>query len=194
MTGEPVGESLGDKRLMAEVATATVKAALATDRTALESPIGTRARAPLSRVLFYRKQLGLSMLPERHRASTDGAPRRAGGRARSTRPGAVRRPAMGRMRRRRRPSTRGTRRSRMRSRCVSEALGRFPPGAAISPIPGPSEAVSGVRPPHREMASSGGEGPLWPRNPSCPPPGSSCPIGASREQSTRRRSCRSQAR
>lgn len=63
MEGAQVAENASDRRLMAEVATATVKAALATDRTALKARRDNTLERLVLRVLFHRKRLGYDMAP-----------------------------------------------------------------------------------------------------------------------------------
>ena len=53
-----------DKRLVAEVATATVKAALTTDKTALKARQDNTMARVLLRLLFYRYLRGLPLSPE----------------------------------------------------------------------------------------------------------------------------------
>ena len=53
--------SVGDKRMVLEAATATVKAALTTDRTALKARQDNSLELVLLRALFHRKRLGYGM-------------------------------------------------------------------------------------------------------------------------------------
>jgi len=63
---QPIAEEtdVRNKRLVAEVATATVKAALTTDRTALKARQDNTLEIVMLRVLFHRKRMGLELEPK----------------------------------------------------------------------------------------------------------------------------------
>ena len=68
-------ETAGDKRIVHDAATATIKAALATDKTALKARQDNTMARVLLRLLFYRRYRGLPLSDE-HLAQLRNAPRK----------------------------------------------------------------------------------------------------------------------